>query len=318
MESIEYQNLISKTSGLKPNPLKAAIILTQVVGLTVASVLISLSYNPWIWFFGQVLFGFSVLQWFVLLHDFGHNYFFKSSRLNWIFGYFSSLFCLVPFAPWKWIHSQHHTWTGWHDLDPTQESTIPTEASPLKNTLANWSWRLGLPTLTLAFSFKNFWNLPRLFKLFPDPAKRFHFLFSILFIVLVFFSFAKWVPSFFHLWGLGYLIFLIISDPLLISQHVHIPQKFSQGSAVNPFSVKEQDQFTRTLIFPHWVSRYILLSFDRHTLHHVVPRLACYHLDGLDYQFSTSIHWKEWLVKAKQTPAEILLFSNNKETGLNL
>lgn len=318
METAVYQQILASTSQLKPSLSKGLGVLLYVSVNTTIALYLSFSDITALWFLGQMLFGITVLQWFILMHDFGHNYFFKNSYLNWFFGYWCSIICLVPFAPWKWIHSQHHTWTGWHDLDPTQESTQPSKSSFLKNKLANWSWKLGIPTLTLAFSFKNFWNLPRLFRLFKEPSKRMHFIFSVTFPILVIVSLIYFVPGFWHAWALGYLFFLILSDPLLLSQHVHIPQKFSDGASVAPFSVKEQDQFTRTLIVPDWVSKFVLLAFDKHTLHHVVPRLACYHLNTIQCSFKTSIHWMEWLIKAKNIPAEKLLFSNNNETGLNL
>lgn len=318
MNATEYQNLVQQTSELKPSLGKGFATLFYVVGGTILAIYLSFSENKIMWLFGQLLYGIVVFQWFVLLHDFGHNHFFKSSRLNWFFGYISSLFCLVPYAPWKWIHTQHHTWTGWHDLDPTQEATLPHQAKPLKNKIANLCWLLGIPALTLAFSLKNFWNLPRLFKIFPDPEKRIQFIFSIFFLISVFALQIYFLPGFFSAWVLGYCLFLFLSDPLLISQHVHIPQQFSNGASVSPFSVKEQDQFTRTLLFPKWISKYILLGFDKHTLHHLIPRLACYHLNSVDYTFSGSISWYKWLIKAKRISAEKLLFSNNNKSGLNI
>lgn len=318
MDAKDYQMLVSQSSSLKPNSFKAIKVLIFVILVTTLGLVLSFSGNVWLWGLGQIVYALSVLQWFVLLHDFGHNYFFKSSRMNWFFGYLASALCLVPFAPWKWIHSQHHTWTGWHDLDPTQESTMPDRITPLKKKLANWSWRLYLPSLTLAFSLKNFWNLPRLFKIFKETSKRAQFVFSVMFLIISFSLQVYFIPDFLQAWAGGYLLFLVISDPLLISQHVHIPQKLSNGQVVSPITVKEQDIYTRSLVFPKWVSRYILLSFDKHTLHHVLPRLACYHLITINYQFTQSIPWLNWLKKAKRTPAETLLFSDNSKTGLNI
>lgn len=318
MELNDYTALVQKTSTWKPSLLKGARVLTYVFVLTTISIYLSFSENAWLWLLGQFLYGVVVFQWFVLLHDFGHNYFFKAKWLNWAFGYISSMICLIPFAPWKWIHSLHHTWTGWHDLDPTQESTLPKQNRPLQAAIANFVWVTWIPVLTLAFSFKNFWNLPRLFRLFKEPNKRIHFIISVTLPLLAFGLQIYFIPGFLVAWALGYYFFLFISDPLLISQHVHMPQQISDGKNVNPFTVKEQDQFTRSLMFPVWVSKYMLLSFDKHTLHHVLPRLACYHLADVDHRFTASIHWFEWLVRAKKTPAAKLLFSNNKDTGLNL
>jgi len=60
--------------------------------------------------------------------------------------------------------------------------------------------------------------------------------------------------------GLGLLISLALQDLLILSQHTHIPMSLSQGEQVDPFSPAQQETFTRSLVFPSWISRLVLLT----------------------------------------------------------
>lgn len=318
MKKEDFRRLAQQQGPLKSHRGWALLTLGRVILFTLAAVFFSYSENPWIWFGGQILYGLAVLQWFVLMHDFGHNYFFKSKNANWIWGHVASFFCLAPFTPWKYIHGKHHTWTGWHDLDPTMESTLPALATPLQRKAANLIWKSWLPLLSLAFSFKNFWNYPRLARYWPQRSARWEFIFSISFIVAVLALQILFVPHFWKVWALGYFIFLVISDPLLISQHSHIPQRIAGPREVRPFPVYEQEVYTRSLLFPAWVSKYLLLNFDAHIAHHIFPTVACYHLHRIHYRTGHEYPWWDWLKKAKSVPAEVLLFSHREDSGLDL
>lgn len=298
----------------------ALMTLGRVMALTLVACALSLDVNLLVWLLGQVLLGFAVLQWFVLIHDFGHNYFFKAKAANWIWGHVASFFVLLPFTPWKYIHSQHHTWTGWHDLDPTMTASLPQKATPLKRWVARWSWRLSVPVLALTFSFSNFWNLKKLFGLFPRWRDRWQFIFSIAFVLFCLFGVLPFVPGGYRTWALGYYLFLVIGDPLLISQHSHMPQRQSQGDKVRPVPVYEQGVFTRSLIFPAFISKYGLLNFNSHEAHHVYPTIPCYWLQEVHLlnPAGVQIHWWTWLKRAKMLPVDQVLFSNREETGWDI
>jgi fatty acid desaturase len=300
----------------------AASTLLRVTLWTVLSLWASLSAHFALWFVGQLTFGLAVLQWFVLLHDFGHGHFFKSKRANWLFGHLASAFCLIPFAPWRAIHHKHHVWTGWQDLDPTMESTLPLSATPGRRRLINFAWTYWFPILCISYSFNNFWNYPRLKALFPR--KRAEFVLSIVFLLLVLAlsCFVLGAFLFLRTWALGYFIFLVLADPLLLSQHAHIPQQNSSGAVVRPVPVYEQAQYTRSLNFPRWVSHYLLLGFDAHATHHEWPTVPCYFIGELRSQQSSQVpdvtSWWTWLKKAKSFPGDRILFSNNRETRWDL
>jgi fatty acid desaturase len=308
---------LSKENLLRKSEWSQSLLLSsRVLFLTLAALFISTSPITVFWLFGQILLGIAILQWFVLLHDFGHNCFFPNKKLNLWAGYFASLFCWVPFYPWKQIHTMHHVWTGWQDRDPTMESTLPRPRGKAITLLARICWRLWIPVLSLGFSFHNFWNLPRLWRLFPEPKERIHFLFSTLGLAVFLIAVMR-SSEFWHFYGLGYLIFLIIADPLLISQHSHVPQMLAKDSSMEvlPVPVYEQELYTRTLQFPNWMGKYILLNFDAHSAHHLWPTLPCYHLGKIKVESKFDAPWLKWLYMTKKLPIDRILFSSRKDTG---
>ena len=114
---------------------------------------------------------------------------------------------------------------------------------------------------------------------------------------------------FFKVWTLAYCLFLIIGDPLLLSQHSGVPQKrgYTENDSVIPF--KDQDEYTRSLVFPEWVTKYILLGFDKHVVHHIFPAIPGYHLWKVKTETAGRQDWFEWLSWAKEMDAHKLLFS---------
>lgn len=314
MKKEEFSNLSIEYHKFGSNLLAGALLLLRVSLLTGIALLLSASEEVFIWLIGQFLFSIAVFQWFVLLHDFGHNNFFKSTVANWIWGHIASLFCLVPYTPWKFIHTKHHVWTGWHDKDPTMESTLPKMRPELQLRIARFTWKYWIPLLILAFSFKNFWNVPRLFRLFPKKNDHLQFLFSISLLIVAFTLSVIYIPKFFIFWSLGYFLFLFWSEPILISQHTHIPQKISAGQEVRPIPVYEQEIYTRALRFPPFISKFILLKFDFHIAHHIWPSIPCYYLDRVKAPATNSFIWWTWLKAVKGLPGDQILFSNREVT----
>lgn len=311
----DFRIAVKNYSHYKSHTGLAILTLSRVIALTFIAVTLSLSSLPVVWLVGQILLAFAILQWFILLHDFGHNVFFKSHAANWFWGHVASVFCLVPFTPWKYIHAQHHVWTGWQDKDPTMESTLPQKGSSAQRIIVRWAWRLWIPLLSITFSVKNFWNLPRLFKIFPRAKDRWLFAFSFFVMQLCFWVAFPITPHIWKIWTLAYFVFLVIADPLLISQHSHVPQKLADGAEVRPIPVYEQEKYTRTLFFPKVISKYVLLSFDAHGPHHIWPTIPCYYLPLVKVRSENDADWFAWLKEAKSLPADQILFSNRESTG---
>lgn len=295
---------------LKANNAKAWTVTLSVLLLTCLGISLSLHENVGIWFLGQVILGVTILQWFFLVHDYGHGNYFSSQKLNDFWGHVASFFCILPFYPWRFIHRGHHYWTGWKDKDPTMTVIIPRDLPPGKRAFINICWKLWIPIFSVSFSLSNFWNIKKLKALYPEHREK--FLFSILFLLGTYLLLIVIYDNFFKVWGLAYLLFLVISDPLLLSQHSSVPQLHTRGKKVKPISFKEQDVYTRSLLFPTFVTKYILLSFNNHIVHHIYPTMPGYNLYKVDERFENEEPWYDWLRKAKQTSAVELLFSEER------
>ncbi|OUR93693.1 hypothetical protein A9Q84_19715 [Halobacteriovorax marinus] len=313
MTSDDFKTLQSKYKHLKTNNFLAFFIIFALSLTTLSALYLSTSESWSIWLLGQVILGVNIISWFAILHDLGHNHFFSNKRLNSITGHLASFICILPYYPWKYIHREHHVWTGWKDRDPTMTIVAPRDLSQGKRKFVNLCWKCWIPIMTLSFSFDNFWNIRKLFRMYPSWKFKWRNTFSIIFLITAYttliYTFG-WSP-FFKIWGLGYLIFLLISDPLLLSQHSGVPQMISkEGVPTKKVHFKDQEQYTRGLIFPKWISSYILIGFNSHILHHFFPTLPGYRLVQMDENFSNSENWMSWLVKAKNTDAIELLFEN--------
>ena len=258
-----------------------------------------------------------MLQWFVLLHETGHNTLFPNTRANLVIGHISGFFSVLPFHSWQRIHSQHHKWTGWQDLDPTTKQVVPRKLNLLEKKLMNFCWKFYLPLFSILYRINNYWNLPRLFQLFTRNKLKVKMAFNVLimFLLYVLLVFVLGPGVFFRLFGLSFFMHLVLSDPILISQHTHVTQNLSGEKDVKPFYPEEQAIFTRSLIFPKWISDFILFNFDAHEIHHMFPTVPGYLLSQLPFFSNNQINWIKWLKESKQVPAHILLFKNRRDTG---
>lgn len=320
MDAQRYHELVAELRHLKSSNWRALGVTAAVSAGTALAIWLSISPNRWIWLLGQLLLGGSMIQWFVLLHDCGHRHFFASRWLNVVVGHVAGLFCMLPFFPWQHIHRDHHLWVGWGDLDPTLQATRPQELPAWRRILIDTCWRFWIPIFTLAFGVLNFWNLPRLWRRYPTPSARLQQVVSIAFPIAVY-ALLAWAlgDQFLRVFGLAFLVFLVLSDPLLLSQHSHLEQQDSGGAKVTPVKLWDQDLFSRNIICPPWLSLF-LLHFDSHGVHHLVPNMPCYHLGEAHKHLPArnQIGAFEWLLAAKRMPAHRLLFQHRGMTGYKL
>jgi fatty acid desaturase len=305
---------------MRPDSRKAAQILVVLTTSTAAALWASLQGSTLLWGVGQVVLSLCLVQWFVVLHEAGHRSLFRDKRLNLLFGVFAGALAIFPFFTWRSIHHQHHRWTGWQDMDPTTAVLVPDDLHPAARHIMNFCWFANIPLFSLIYRLNNYWNLPRLWAMFPRPSQRRRHVINIIALLLLYggvlWWFGPWVVL--SAAGLAYLLMSIILDVLLLSQHSHIPMKVSGGADVQPFSFAEQVPFTRSLRFPPTVSRLWLLGFDLHGLHHRYPTTPGYRLAERYTPTPNEVSWWRWTLKAKTTPADVFLFSNRDKSGLGL
>ena len=303
---------------LMPSDRAGLARLAMCIAMTAAGLALSARTETVVWLVGQILFGFAQVQWFVVLHEAGHGTMFRSKWIHAPVGHLASFFAGIPFLNWKRIHGKHHKWTGYQDLDPTTQSLVPRPLGLLERTLANICWRFSIPIFSVLYRINNYWLLPRLAGFFPPAVMRSLWLNTAALLGIYGATLALLGPSrLLHFAGVAVLVSLLIEDPLLLSQHTHVPQRLSKGAEVEPFTALEQEVYTRSLRFPGWLST-LLLNFDAHELHHMYPFVAGYNLRRVPYNPLNEVDWWRWLTGAKRLRGEVFLFQNRIQTGFNL
>jgi len=310
----------SRFSHLKPRDQAGFFFLASCIGMTGLSLLLAVSGGWILWGLGQALLGIALIQWFILLHECGHETLFRTKRLNTIFGHLASFFCFIPFICWQKVHALHHKWTGWQDLDPTTAPLVPRDLRRFERVVVNTCWRYWIPLFSLIYRVNNFWNIPRLLKIFSQKNRQKILLRNIFVLLILYTGFILWIGfgQILRMAGAGFLLSLIFQDPLLLSQHTHIPLNLSKGERVRPYPPTEQGVFTRSLKFPDLFSFCVLLNFDAHELHHMYPRVPGYQLRAINYLPMNEMHWWQWLREAKRIPGEVFLYKNRDQTGFKV
>jgi fatty acid desaturase len=309
MTNEDYQALMEKNKNKESDDLVASFIVFSLFFSTLFFLTLSSFGHGFIWLIAQAFLGINILQWFFLLHDIGHDKFFSNKKFNLFFGHLASCFVILPFYPWRYIHRTHHQWVGYKDKDPTQ-NLLTLKDIPLKRSkIINFCWKYWIPIFTLSFSFDNFWNLKKLNNLYPE--KKHKNLFSVILPALfhLYFLISMGPFQYLKVWGIAYLFFLVLCDPLLLSQHSAKKQMIANKNKVSMIHFREQDEYTRSLIFPNFVEKFILLGFNKHTLHHLIPTIPGYQLLEIDYNDYNSENWLTWLKEAKSIDGVELLYS---------
>lgn len=290
--------------------------VSSTLAATIAGVwLASLRVPAW-WFAGQVLLAATFVQWFIVLHECGHGTLFRTVWLHTPVGQLAGFFSLIPFRTWMRVHNRHHKWTGWQDVDPTTATLAAAPTGRFTRGLVNVCWRYWIPLFSVLYRLNNFWNVPRLFRLFGATAVRQCVLANAIALGAMYLAVATLVgpAALARLFGLALVLALVFEDLLLISQHTHVPMGLSRGVAVEPYPAIEQERFTRSLRFPACVSR-MLLHFDAHELHHMYPFVPGYRLAEIPYSPANEIGCWQWIRAARAVPGEVLLFQNRDQSG---
>lgn len=302
---------------LRPSNLTGFGYLLFGTATTLLALWLSLSPSVGLWLSGQVLLALSLIQWFALLHEAGHKTLFRSRTMNSLVIHLAGFIAIIPGDCWRLVHAKHHYWTGWQDLDMTTESLSPRSRSRFERWIVNVCWALWIPLFASLYRINNYWNLFRLWRLFRKPRERLKICLNIGLYGILFLTILWSIPEsvLIRCFALALWLSFALQDLLILSQHTHIPLKLSQGQEVAPITPPDQDQFTRSLEFPEWISRFWLLNMDAHSLHHMYPYVPGYQLHHLNHNVAHKTPWWRWVWKAKTIPGDVLLFQNRDQTG---
>jgi omega-6 fatty acid desaturase (delta-12 desaturase) len=305
---------------LKPGNLRGAAVLSGAVAGTAAGLWLSSHDAVLPWALGEIVLAVALVQWFVLLHECGHETLFHTHALHRPAGHVAGFLALIPFECWRRIHAHHHRWTGWQDLDPTTVSLTPRPRSRFVYRAVNVCWKYWIPLFSTTYRVDNFWNIPRLVRLFQsDRRARRCFIanataqaaaYAAVVLLVGPLTLARSV-------GVALVLAFMIEDVLLLSQHTHVPMGLSHGRAVEPHSAVAQEMFTRSLRLPAWLSC-VWLHFDAHELHHMYPFVPGYRLNEVPYATANEVSWRQWVPAARAMPGELFLFQNRSESGFDV
>ena len=194
---------------------------------------------------------------------------------------------------------------------PTTQALVPRalRTAPSAKLRERLCWRLWIPAFTVVYRISNFWNLPRLARMDrvdPKPRRRQRG------------RLARSPPT--SRWSLGVgprrpvggvavgprlvLGSLVLIEPIMMSQHTHVPQQLANGTTVAAHPAPEQVRFTRSLVFPAWFSKIVLLGFDAHELHHAYPAVPGYRLSSIDWEPPGRFVWWRWILRVRAMPGE--------------
>jgi acyl-lipid omega-6 desaturase (Delta-12 desaturase) len=301
---------------LRPSNLAGALAVGGVAAATALGVALALQPGLLPWTAGQLVLALALVQWFVVLHECGHDTLFRTRRFHAIIGRIAGAFAAIPYACWTRIHGRHHRWTGWQDLDPTTATLVPRARPRLERVIVNICWKCSIPLFSVIYRLENYWHLPRLFRMFASRAERIRMVRDSAILILLYVA-VTWLVGPVRMviaFGPALVLSLMAEDVLLLSQHTHIPQHVSHGASVRPFPAIEQEEFSRSLRLPSWLS-VMLLHFDAHELHHMYPFVPGYRLHGVAYTPQNEVGYWKWIKAAKRVPGEVFLFQNRTESG---
>ena len=238
--------------------------------------------------------------------------------MNSVFGHYASLFCFLPYYPWKYIHTEHHSWAGIVDRDPTLKLVRDYKSSQrLRNFGVRLAWKTFLPFLAFA-QHCVFWTYPVvLFREGRLKKKRLPLsILSILLLGGVYSCLFFFHGKLFNLvnFGPAFVIYLVLTELVNFPHHLGT-QLYQVSENSRKLPLWEQWKVTRSCYYPKGVAEFLLLNFNFHTEHHFFPDLPWHELRkvrpairavlGSNYQESVGISWN--LENRRKNPEEVFL-----------
>lgn len=268
---------------------------------------------------GIILVATASVQAFVLLHECGHGSFSKNIIFNTILGWVCGLICIIPFESWRTIHHGHHIWSGWKDLDPTTSQVKGDSPGGFQTLILEFCWKMGLPLPSFFYRFGIFWSFQKALKQAKKRTSRIKILANFLLSVILYLALVNTLPNLFLFkFFISYVISLVFLEGVMLSQHTHIPQLYSEGKKVKPHSLVAQVKFTRSIAVPRWVEIWILYGFNKHEEHHLHPTSSGSSLIQNDNKFPRTSNWKIWYFTVRTYRASQILYNHEAKTGWKL
>ncbi len=258
-------------------------------------------------------------RWFSILHTAVHGAIFPNRIANEVTGLIASAFCLLPYYVWKKSHLGHHQWTGWNGRDPSLSfPTVDSAPDSLKRAM-DFAWRFHLPFFSLYFIVGKFWGSPvetnlnssALLRALTKTEKSLSYgvLIGVHGLLVAVFGWSYCLGM-----VLPTLLYLITSDIVLLNQHSEFhTQTEDLKKAPKPLHPIEHLLHTRSVLLPEFLSKHVLLRFDRHELHHLYPSVPHYSLEALRPMagpLPNEVSLTHWMKSAQSVQGHMLALAN--------
>jgi fatty acid desaturase len=258
----------------------ALIMLADLGLLAAAFYFVSLGNWP-AYILAQLIFVLVFFHNFTILHEAGHGNCSSDERVNTLIGYYASVFCFMPYFPWKYIHAEHHTWAGNVHKDPTLRIVRDYEESQrAKNWLIRVAWRTWLPVLAL-LQHVVFWSYPLVLlkdgRLHGKRLRRSVFSVGLLVVVYTFMYLAFADSIHVATFAPALILYLVVTELINLPHHMGT-QLFENSERGGKLPVWEHNEVTRSCYYPRGLSGLLFLNFNFHIEHHLFPDLPWYRL----------------------------------------
>jgi len=290
--------------------------------LFLAGLWLATEAGTWGYLASQLLFAVLFFHHFAILHECGHETASGNGWLNTLMGHYASIFCFMPYFPWKYIHAEHHTWAGNIDRDPTLKAVRDSqELGPIKIGILRFVWRYWIPLVGLVQHFV-FWTYPlivfQLGRLRGGRLRR--CVGSVLLLPVAYLGLHSLLPDYINFanFGLAIVVYLVLVELVNLPHHVGT-ELFHDPSANRKLPLWEQVRVTRSCYYPPILSDLLLLNFNFHIEHHLFPNLPWTELRrarqmvkaslGSAYQESIGISWN--LTHRRKNAEEVLFQSEH-------
>jgi len=315
MQKTDYMEIRNHLSFSKP--IWVTLLIIAIDWLILYAAIYCLHMGSTVSFlFSQLLLAVFYFHNFALLHEAGHGNVHKDRWVNTVVGHYASIFCFLPYFPWKLIHQEHHVWAGNIDKDPTMAKIKKAREEKKISPIFAFAWKSWVPLAAFAQQ-SVFWNYPiAMWKGDKMTPKVFaQSLFSVLWLVAVYVTLNALFPetvTFGNFW-LSYVIYMVLTELVNFPHHLQMPT-FHTSPARNKLHPWEQHISTRSCDYGIF-SELLALNFNFHIEHHFFPNLPWYRLRGLrkhvkaglanDYTEIKGIGWN--LKNRKIGAADIIL-----------
>jgi acyl-lipid omega-6 desaturase (Delta-12 desaturase) len=258
-----------------PSPLHSLVAVAMTALLFAAAVWLVGRGGALAYAGAQLLFAVGFFRAFALLHECGHGSAFGRGWLNTVVGHLASLFCFLPFYPWKLIHQAHHVWAGNLSKDPTLRALRGWRERRGAPALVRFAWRSWIPLAALV-QHVVFWSYP--LRLAREPgterAQVLRCALSVGFLGGGYLALWAWQPGLFSLrtFGPALLVYLVVVELVNLPHHIGTPTFDAR------VPLWEQWRTTRSCYYPVLVSELFVLNFNFHTEHHLFPALPWFRL----------------------------------------